>query len=63
MVVSACCFDNLDLAMVTVLSDYTVIVQTADKLGAGTDATVKIKVEGTKGNAERNLEGSFERGE
>ena len=49
--------------MITVLSDYTVIVQTADKLGAGTDATVKIKVEGTKGNAERNLGGSFERGE
>ena len=49
--------------MVTVLSDYTVIVQTADKLGAGTDATVKIKVEGTKGIAERNLEGNFEQGE
>ena len=49
--------------MVTVLLDYTVIVQTADKWGAGTDATVKIKVEGTKENAERNLEGSFERGE
>ena len=49
--------------MVTVLSDYTVIVQTADKFGAGTAATVKIKVEGTKGNAERNLEGSFGRGE
>lgn len=62
MVVSVC-FDNLDLVMVTVLSDYTVIVQTADKWGAGTDATVKIKVEGTKGIAERNLEGSFERGE
>ena len=49
--------------MITVLSDYTVIVQTADKFWAGTAATVKIKVEGTKGNAERNLEGSFERGE
>ena len=49
--------------MVTVLSDYTVIVQTANKFGAGTAATVKIKVEGTKGNAERNLEGSFGRGE
>ena len=62
MVVSVC-FENLDLAMVTVLSDYTLIVQTADKLAAGTDATVKIKVEGTKGIAERNLEGSFEQGE
>ena len=62
MVVSVC-FENLDLAMITVLSDYTVIVQTADKFWAGTAATVKIKVEGTKGNAERNLEGSFERGE
>lgn len=49
--------------MVTVLSDYTVIVQTADIFGAGTSATVKIKVEGTKGNAERNLDGSFNRGE
>lgn len=62
MVVSVC-LDNLDLAMITVLSDYTVIVQTTDKLGAGTDATVKIKVEGTKGIAERNLECSFEQGE
>ena len=49
--------------MITVLSDHKVIVQTADKLGAGTDATVKIKVEGTKGIAERNLEDSFEQGE
>ncbi|XP_073254493.1 uncharacterized protein [Porites lutea] len=41
---------------------YTVIVKTSNELGSGTDATVKIKIKGTRLNlAARELKGSFER--
>ncbi|CAH3039169.1 unnamed protein product [Porites lobata] len=41
---------------------YTVIVKTSNEFGSGTDATVKIKIKGTRLNlAARELKGSFER--
>lgn len=41
---------------------YKVIVKTSNEFGSGTDATVKIKIKGTRLNlAARELKGSFER--
>ena len=48
---------------VLLLLDYHVEVKTGDDYFAGTDATVKIRVQGTEGTLpERQLNGYFERG-
>jgi len=54
-----------DLAFIShlIFSDITMIVETSSVPLAGTDANIKIKIFGTKGNVpEKQISGSFEYG-
>lgn len=43
-------------------SVYKLVVKTADETFAGTDATIRIRMQGSKdGKIEREIKGSFER--